>query len=545
MGNSCYIIQKSELFVQDVPTHEDPQEIAWRALDKSMKHISNRKSHEISRTETYSAHTALLILMRNPKEIEKDQYNEFYKNTFNEFLGPLANNQKLAKDTPKTDVSFDNSRDLCYERALIVCGRYKGDLPNTLKLRGIRADMTNSTIDIDVQQANDIPLIKILAKNQIDSYTTQAWFSQDKELEYNVAKISLETGTVSEYTHMVLLKTEPQAITSKSGKKRYLNEQAVMKQKADSSRGVYEFSDLNPYVGHPDPMREGPELFHKGLLSETDLALVAEAILVFVRLKNVGRLEFFVRARNHSTVLWGLAGLDWVFGASFYLFLKSKLQFIYLLFVSGQRSQGLEREELAQNGCNGEWGSQGGKIQIRKALGRTYIAFAVEEATKVKRTRKALLGITMRRMKLEVSFNGGKVINYISNAAHFVIMSFPGFHVEFDTIVKSNGQMKSEQDTMLAQAQQHIAMHKMALQIDGFNLPGAGLMNDDDLFHVKVVSADDLLDDGEYEDILEDMREGGKFGKGVLKIVSKKEDKQMGQAGRMSPKAYNVLSMHA
>ncbi|GKF93734.1 hypothetical protein Tco_0283434, partial [Tanacetum coccineum] len=29
----------------------------------------------------------------------------------------------------------------------------------------------------------------------------------------------------------------------------YLNEQAIMKQKADSSRGVYEFSDLNPYVG--------------------------------------------------------------------------------------------------------------------------------------------------------------------------------------------------------------------------------------------------------------------------------------------------------
>ncbi|GJU93423.1 hypothetical protein Tco_1318179 [Tanacetum coccineum] len=120
-----------------------------------------------------------------------------------------------------------------------------------------------------------------------------------------------------------------------------------------------------------------------------------------------------------------------------------------------------------------------------------------------------------KRLRLEVFFNGGKVSNYISNAAHFVIMSIPWFHVEFDTIVKSNGQMKSEQDTMLAQAQQHIAMHKMALQIDGFNLPGAGVggllsyLNDDDLFHVKVVSAEDLLDDGEYEDILEDMREGG------------------------------------
>ncbi|XP_071692976.1 peroxisome biogenesis protein 5-like isoform X2 [Rutidosis leptorrhynchoides] len=58
----------------------------------------------------------------------------------------------------------------------------------------------------------------------------------------------------------------------------YLNEQAVMKQKADSSRGVYVFSDLNPYVGHPDPLREGQELFRKGLLSEAVLALEAEVL---------------------------------------------------------------------------------------------------------------------------------------------------------------------------------------------------------------------------------------------------------------------------
>ncbi|GJV61845.1 kinesin light chain 3 isoform X1 [Tanacetum coccineum] len=38
--------------------------IARRALDKSMKHGSNPKFHEISRTETYSARTALLILMQ-------------------------------------------------------------------------------------------------------------------------------------------------------------------------------------------------------------------------------------------------------------------------------------------------------------------------------------------------------------------------------------------------------------------------------------------------------------------------------------------------
>ncbi|KAI7747083.1 hypothetical protein M8C21_002519 [Ambrosia artemisiifolia] len=50
---------------------------------------------------------------------------------------------------------------------------------------------------------------------------------------------------------------------------------------------------------------------------------------------------------------------------------------------------------------------------------------------------EALLQLTMRRMKLEVCFNGGKVSDCISDATHFVVMSLPGFNVDFDTIVKS------------------------------------------------------------------------------------------------------------
>ncbi|CAA6670143.1 unnamed protein product [Spirodela intermedia] len=49
-------------------------------------------------------------------------------------------------------------------------------------------------------------------------------------------------------------------------------------QKSDSSKGIYVFSDLNPYVGHADPMKEGHELFRKGLLSEAVLALEAEVL---------------------------------------------------------------------------------------------------------------------------------------------------------------------------------------------------------------------------------------------------------------------------
>ncbi|KAJ7015489.1 hypothetical protein D5086_003990 [Populus alba] len=58
----------------------------------------------------------------------------------------------------------------------------------------------------------------------------------------------------------------------------YLNEQVVAKQKPDASRSVYVFTDMNPYVGHPNPLKEGQELFRKGLLSEAVLALEAEVL---------------------------------------------------------------------------------------------------------------------------------------------------------------------------------------------------------------------------------------------------------------------------
>ncbi|KAJ0102710.1 hypothetical protein Patl1_03662 [Pistacia atlantica] len=58
----------------------------------------------------------------------------------------------------------------------------------------------------------------------------------------------------------------------------FLNEQVAAKQRSDASRGVYVFSDMNPYVGHPNPLKEGQELFRKGLLSEAVLALEAEVL---------------------------------------------------------------------------------------------------------------------------------------------------------------------------------------------------------------------------------------------------------------------------
>ncbi|KAK1378768.1 Splicing factor U2af large subunit [Heracleum sosnowskyi] len=89
----------------------------------------------------------------------------------------------------------------------------------------------------------------------------------------------------------------------------------------------------------------------------------------------------------------------------------------------------------------------------------------------------------------------------------------------------SNGQVKSEQESILAQAQQHIAIQKMALQVGGVNLPGLGTDEATAtptkiLCLTEVITADELMDDGEYEEILEDMKdEGGKFGDLVSVVI--------------------------
>ncbi|KAL6992593.1 hypothetical protein U1Q18_010704 [Sarracenia purpurea var. burkii] len=84
----------------------------------------------------------------------------------------------------------------------------------------------------------------------------------------------------------------------------------------------------------------------------------------------------------------------------------------------------------------------------------------------------------------------------------------------------SNEPVNTEHESILAQAQQHIALQKMSLQAGGMSLPGVGLgpispteAPTKVLCLSEVITADELMDDGEYEEILEDMREeGGKFG---------------------------------
>ncbi|KAK9134093.1 hypothetical protein Scep_013621 [Stephania cephalantha] len=125
------------------------------------------------------------------------------------------------------------------------------------------------------------------AQNEL-SHGTNGWakeFSAERELHGSVddqwvqefSKLNVNDWA-EEFGHQVGEGVSGESSEWLDGYNEYLNEQQAVKQRSNSSRGVYVFSDMNPYVGRPDPLKEGQELFRKGLLSEAVLALEAEVI---------------------------------------------------------------------------------------------------------------------------------------------------------------------------------------------------------------------------------------------------------------------------
>ncbi|XWS26573.1 hypothetical protein CRYUN_Cryun26dG0042300 [Craigia yunnanensis] len=95
--------------------------------------------------------------------------------------------------------------DLSFESPLTICGRYQGSFPDTLKAKGILGDLSSFITDLKIETVKDIPLDRVLARQQIDLLTAQAWFSENKQLEEKVSKLSIQNCNISEYTRMVLL----------------------------------------------------------------------------------------------------------------------------------------------------------------------------------------------------------------------------------------------------------------------------------------------------------------------------------------------------
>ncbi|XP_028052285.1 von Willebrand factor A domain-containing protein 5A-like isoform X1 [Camellia sinensis] len=98
--------------------------------------------------------------------------------------------------------------DLSSGSPLIVSGRYHGNFPDSVKASGLLPDMSNFTVELEVQKSKNIPLDRVFARRQIDILTAHAWLLENKQLEEKVAKMSIQTRVPSEYSHVILVQTD-------------------------------------------------------------------------------------------------------------------------------------------------------------------------------------------------------------------------------------------------------------------------------------------------------------------------------------------------
>ncbi|KAK7281314.1 hypothetical protein RIF29_09182 [Crotalaria pallida] len=121
----------------------------------------------------------------------------------------LANiTMDIFDDLDEVEVYPSHIPDLSSEGPLTLSGRYKGSFPEILQVKGVLADFSNFEVDMKIQKAKDIPVQRVCARDQIEYLTAQAWLSESKELEQKVAKLSLQTGFISEYTCMTILEDD-------------------------------------------------------------------------------------------------------------------------------------------------------------------------------------------------------------------------------------------------------------------------------------------------------------------------------------------------
>ncbi|XP_049413543.1 uncharacterized protein LOC125876401 [Solanum stenotomum] len=110
--------------------------------------------------------------------------------------------------------------DLSSKGPLVLSGRYRGVFPDTLKAKGVFADLSNFSLDLKAIQTKDIPLDKVLARQQIELLTAQAWLTENKDLEQKLAQTSIQNGVISEYTRMILIETDKGKVITESTSKR-------------------------------------------------------------------------------------------------------------------------------------------------------------------------------------------------------------------------------------------------------------------------------------------------------------------------------------
>ncbi|PHU08224.1 hypothetical protein BC332_24713 [Capsicum chinense] len=110
--------------------------------------------------------------------------------------------------------------DLSSEGPIVLSGRYQGVFPEMLKVKGILADTSKFSVELKGFKSKAIPLDKARVKQQIEILTAQAWFTEKKDLEQKIAKMSTQNAVISEYTRMALVQTERVKVIKPTAKRK-------------------------------------------------------------------------------------------------------------------------------------------------------------------------------------------------------------------------------------------------------------------------------------------------------------------------------------
>ncbi|XP_073317941.1 uncharacterized protein [Primulina huaijiensis] len=147
--------------------------------------------------------------------------------------------------------------DLSTKSPLIVSGRYSGTFPEILKVKGVRPDTSNFSLELKTQEAKEIPIDKIVAKQHIELLTAQAWYSESKELEEKIAKMSVQNAIFSEYTHVVLLETaEGRTSANATNSKQVSNKTGHKKTEDSKPQKIIVLNNVGLGFGNIDATKE-------------------------------------------------------------------------------------------------------------------------------------------------------------------------------------------------------------------------------------------------------------------------------------------------
>ncbi|KAH1209525.1 hypothetical protein GmHk_15G044034 [Glycine max] len=108
----------------------------------------------------------------------------------------------IFNDVDEVEVCPSHIPDLSSDGPLLLSGRYKGSFSKDFEIKGVLPVFSNFVIDMKIQDAKDIPVQRICARDQIEYLTAQAWLSKDEKLEQ---KSHPQSGAKEQGQRIILL----------------------------------------------------------------------------------------------------------------------------------------------------------------------------------------------------------------------------------------------------------------------------------------------------------------------------------------------------